>query len=42
MPPTPRPRLWTPRTITRERIADAGIAVGLPNVSFVNVAAALG
>ena len=31
-----------PRTITRERIADAGIAVGLPNVSFVNVAAALG
>ena len=42
MPPTPRPRLGRPRTITRERIADAGIAVGLPNVSFVNVAAALG
>ncbi|AUT44750.1 TetR/AcrR family transcriptional regulator [Achromobacter sp. AONIH1] len=43
MPPdTPPAARGRPRTITRERIADAGIAVGLPNVSFVNVAAALG
>jgi AcrR family transcriptional regulator len=31
-----------PPTITRERIADAGIAIGLPNITFVGVAAALG
>ncbi|QNN59052.1 TetR/AcrR family transcriptional regulator [Diaphorobacter ruginosibacter] len=31
-----------PRTITRERIADAGIEIGIPNITFVGVAAALG
>lgn len=31
-----------PRTITPERIAEAGIAIGLPNITFVGVAAALG
>jgi len=31
-----------PRTITPERIADAGIAIGLPSITFVGVAAALG
>lgn len=31
-----------PRTITRERIADAGIEIGLPGITFVGVAAALG
>ncbi|HDS1818134.1 MAG: TetR/AcrR family transcriptional regulator [Pseudomonas sp.] len=31
-----------PRTITRERIADVSIAIGLPNLTFVGVAAALG
>lgn len=31
-----------PRTITRERIADAGIEIGLPNITFVGVAAAIG
>lgn len=31
-----------PPTITRERIADAGIDIGLPNITFVGVAAALG
>jgi AcrR family transcriptional regulator len=31
-----------PRTITSERIADAGIQLGLPNITFVGVAAALG
>lgn len=31
-----------PRTITRERIADAGIAIGLPDLTFIGVAAALG
>ena len=38
-PPSTRGR---PRTITRERIADAGIAIGLPNITFIGVAAALG
>lgn len=38
-PPAPRGR---PRTITRERIAEAGIELGLPNITFVGVAAALG
>jgi len=37
--PAPRGR---PRTITRDRIADAGIQLGLPNITFVGVAAALG
>lgn len=31
-----------PPTITRERIADAGIKIGLPNITFVGVAAAMG
>lgn len=31
-----------PPTITRTRIADAGIAIGLPNITFVGLAAALG
>ncbi|WP_417534426.1 TetR/AcrR family transcriptional regulator [Marinobacterium stanieri] len=31
-----------PRTITHERIADAGINIGLPSITFVGVAAALG
>jgi AcrR family transcriptional regulator len=31
-----------PRTITCERIADAGIEIGLPKITFVGVAAALG
>lgn len=37
--PAPRGR---PRTITRERISEAGIKLGLPNITFVGVAAALG
>lgn len=37
----PRPR-GRPRTINRERIADAGIKIGLPNITFVGVATALG
>ena len=37
--PAPRGR---PPTITRARIADAGIQIGLPNITFVGVAAALG
>lgn len=31
-----------PRTITRERIVEAGIKMGLPSITFVGVAAALG
>lgn len=31
-----------PRTITRERIADAGIQLGLPQITFTGVAAAMG
>lgn len=31
-----------PRTITRERIVNAGIEMGLPSITFVGVAAALG
>jgi len=31
-----------PPSITRERIADAGIAIGLPEITFVGVAEALG
>lgn len=36
------PSRGRPRTITRERIADAGIALGLPALTFVGVAGALG
>ena len=39
---TPAPRPGRPRTITRERIADAGMAMGLPRMTFVGVAALLG
>ncbi len=43
MKPSERPAArGRPRTITRERIADAGIEIGLPNITFVGVAAALG
>lgn len=43
MEPTQRlPARGRPRTITRERIADAGIEMGLPSITFVGVAAALG
>ncbi|OKA25901.1 TetR family transcriptional regulator [Pseudomonas versuta] len=38
-PPATRGR---PRTITRERIVEAGIEIGLPSITFVGVAAALG
>jgi len=38
-PVQPRGR---PRTITLERIAEAGISVGLPDLTFVGVASALG
>lgn len=38
-PPASRGR---PRTITRERIVEAGIEIGLPSITFVGVAAALG
>ena len=38
-PPATRGR---PRTITRERIVAAGIEIGLPGITFVGVAAALG
>lgn len=37
---TPKP--GRPRTITRERIADAGIAMGLPRITFVGIASSLG
>lgn len=39
--PSSAPR-GRPRTITRERIADAGMAIGLPQITFTGVAAALG
>lgn len=43
MPPTPQASTrGRPRTITREKIADAGIAIGLPHITFTGVAAALG
>ena len=43
MPHTPKPSTrGRPRSITREKIADAGIAIGLPGITFVGVAAALG
>ena len=31
-----------PPSITRERIVEAGIEMGLPNITFVGLAAALG
>lgn len=40
IPQAPAPR-GRPPTITRARIADAGIQIGLPNITFVGVAAAL-
>lgn len=40
--PERRPARGRPPTITRGRIADAGIAMGLPNITFVGLAAALG
>ncbi|RMW99048.1 TetR/AcrR family transcriptional regulator [Allofranklinella schreckenbergeri] len=40
-PEAPNPR-GRPRTITRERIAQAGMGIGLPHITFVGVAAALG
>lgn len=40
--PAPSPGRGRPRTITRERIADVSIAIGLPSLTFVGVAAALG
>lgn len=43
MKPPERPsRRGRPRTITRERIADVGIEIGLPNITFVGLAAMLG
>lgn len=39
--PAPAPR-GRPPTITRERIADVGSAIGLRNITFVGFAAALG
>ena len=41
-PPKPTPGRGRPRTITPERIADVSVAIGLPNLTFVGVAAALG
>lgn len=41
-PPEPPATRGRPRTITRERIAEAGIGIGLPDITFVGVAAALG
>ncbi|MFV3288667.1 TetR/AcrR family transcriptional regulator [Pseudomonas sp. NY11955] len=41
-PPQATPGRGRPRTITRERIADVSIAIGLPSLTFVGVAAALG
>lgn len=38
----PAPARGRPRTITRERIASAGIALGMANLTFVGVAAELG
>lgn len=40
---TPKPsNRGRPRSITREKIADVGISIGLPDITFVGVAAALG
>ncbi|MCL7713822.1 TetR/AcrR family transcriptional regulator [Stenotrophomonas mori] len=38
----PPPARGRPRRITPQRIAEAGIALGLPNLTFVGVAGALG
>lgn len=42
--PSPKtaPVRGRPRTITPERIADAGIEIGLPHITFTGVASALG
>jgi len=40
--PVATPARGRPRTITRERIASAGIALGMANITFVGVAAELG
>ena len=43
MPPNKQPiARGRPRSITREKIADAGIEIGLPNITVVGMAAALG
>ena len=41
-PTSPPPTRGRPRTITPERIADAGIALQLPNITLVGIANALG
>jgi len=41
-PPQPPATRGRPRSITRERIVDAGIEIGLPKITFVGVAGALG
>lgn len=40
--PKPRPGRGRPRTITRERVADAGIALGLTQLTVIGLATALG
>ena len=40
--PEPTASRGRPRTITRERIVDAGIDMGLPRITFVGVAASMG
>lgn len=40
--PPKTPTRGRPRTITRDRIAEAGIAIGLPGLTFIGVAARLG
>lgn len=40
--PEHRAQRGRPRTITHQKIADAGISIGLANITFVGVAAALG
>ena len=43
MPPNKQPTArGRPRSISREKIADAGIQIGLPNITIVGTAAALG
>ena len=38
----PAPARGRPRTLTRERIAEAGMQIGLPALTFTGVANALG
>ena len=38
----PAPARGRPRTLTRERIAEAGMQIGLPALTFTGVASALG